>query len=109
MPKLLHFENAEYLKDFGQGTTKDADKAHDFTSDEAEVLMALCPALRHSGGTDTPTMRPNMLDRFPGPPADPNMIWVWCNGEWMLAEKQHLFMATRIECRKRAEAKGLAL
>lgn len=83
--------DGQWLKDFGNGTTHDEEKAFDFTDDEAEALLALYDGYYTVGN-------PNSVladDKPPPFPAGEGMVWVRYDDCWFAASRQALFMGTR--------------
>ena len=95
-----------YLRDFGSGVTDDVEKAHDFTPDEAAALLAL--RADYTAADDRP--EPTLLEAAEPPHIDPgaisNMVWVRYNGCWFAAERQALFMGTRLALQKHLTSTG---
>ena len=88
-----------WAKDFGNGLTRDKEKAHDFTPDEAFALASLYREMVPDDGNAGDIVT---LNRPPSIKAGDDMVWVQYNGCWFAAERQALFLGTRKALERRA-------
>lgn len=95
----------QYLRDFGQGLTDEAERAHDFTPDEAHALCELYPSYTI---VDSVVMSPLYAKTAPSFPAGEGRVWVRFKNTWLAVDRQALFLGTRLALEARGQQLEIA-
>lgn len=101
---IIDRQSGEYWLYFGQGTTKDRDKAYRYADTiavtlhhlfwESTYVEHLNPAGPSASTFTSYTPKSKVTPMVTTSMKDNNLIWIACEGVWVAAERQHLALSS---------------